>query len=142
MSIYSICIIHKTIHLFNNLNIGDSIMSKKIYVSTVRQMADVEVLFVNASLIAKAINANNAIQDIIESAKAQGSIVPRYEPGHDEEGEEIRNEYGEPVMVPVLDENQNQIIDYTSHDLSIQELAKLNTVVKNFLAELVNAFEA
>lgn len=114
---------------------------KKIYVSTVRQMADVEVLFVNASLIAKAINANNAIQDILENANAQGSIVPRYEPAHDEDGNEITNEYGELVKTPALDENQNQIIDYTCHDLSVQELAKLNTVVKDFLVELVNAFE-
>ena len=114
---------------------------KKIQVSTVRQIADVEVLFVNASLIAKAINANNAIQDILENAKAQGDIVPRYEPAHDEDGNEVRNEYGELVMVPVLDESGNQIIDYTSHDLHCGELAKLNTVVKNFLAELINAFE-
>lgn len=115
---------------------------KKIQVSTVRQMADVEVLFVNASLIAKAINANNAIQDILESAKAQGSIVPRYEPTRDENGEEVADERGCLVMAPVLDENGNQIIDYTRHDLQSYELAKLNTVVKNFLAELVSAFEA
>ena len=115
---------------------------KKIQVSTVRQTADVEVLFVNANLIAKAINANNAIQDVLETAKAQGSIVPRYEPTYDENGEEVKDERGCLVMVPVLDENGNQIIDYTCHDLQSYELAKLNTVVKNFLAELVSAFEA
>jgi hypothetical protein len=105
-------------------------------------MADVEVLFVNASLIAKAINANNAIQDIIENAKAQGSIVPRYEPAQDEDGNEVKNECGAPVMVPILDENENHVTDYSSHHLDCREVCKLNTVVKDFLAELVNAFEA
>ena len=107
---------------------------KKIQVSTVRQTADVEVLFVNASLIAKAIHANNAIQDILERAKAEGYIVPRYEAVCDDEGEIVDNK-------PVLDDKGNQVIDYTSYDLMGYEVAKVNTVVATFLKELVDAFE-
>ena len=114
---------------------------KKIQVSTVRQTADVEVLFINASLIAKAINANNAIQDIIEKAKAEGSIVPRYQPKKDETGAIIPNKFGQPIHEPVLDEKGNHVIDYTSHHLESYELAKVNTVVATFLQELVDAFD-
>ena len=108
---------------------------KKIQVSTVRQTADVEVLFINASLIAKAINANNAIQDIIEKAKACGCIVPRYENVCDDEGEVVDHK-------PVLDDKGNQVIDYTSCHLESYEVVKVNTVVATFLKELVDAFEA
>lgn len=108
---------------------------KKIHVSTVNMNSDVQVLFINASLIAKAINANNAIQDILEKAKACGCIVPRYENVCDDEGEVVDHK-------PVLDDKGNQVIDYTSCHLESYEVVKVNTVVATFLKELVDAFEA
>lgn len=119
---------------------------KKIEVSTVRQTADVEVLFINASLISKVINANNVVKHIIDSAKAQGEIVPRYEP------ETIENDNGITSFVhdsdgtiknkPVLDENGNHITDYQNHCIESDELCGLNTQVATLLQELVDAFMA
>ena len=115
---------------------------KKIQIGTVRQTADVEVLFINASLIAKAIHANDAIQNIIEYAKAMGEIVPRYQPKHDENGDYVKNEYGNTVQEPVLDENGNHVTDYSTCTLDSSTLMRINTQVATFLKELVDGFDA
>lgn len=115
---------------------------KKIQIGTVRQTADVEVVFINANLIAKAIHANDVIQNIIEYAKAEGDIVPRYQPKRDESGELVRNEYNDVIQEPILDENGNHITDYGKFTLDSDQLMRINTQVATFLKELVDAFEA
>lgn len=115
---------------------------KKIQVSTVRQTADVEVLFVNANLISKVIRASIAIENIIELAKARGCIVPRYYQEEDENGNPITDDKGIIKTTPVLDENNKQIIDYQRADVSKEDLQALNEQVMPFLKELTEAFEA
>lgn len=114
---------------------------KKIQVSTVRQTADVEVLFVNANLISKAIRASIVIENIIELAKAQGCIIPRYNQESDENGNPITDNKGIIKTTPVLDENNKQVIDYQSVDVSKEDLRDLNEQVMPFLTELTKAFE-
>jgi hypothetical protein len=117
-------------------------MKKKIEVSAVRQTADVEVIYVNANLISKAIRACIAMNSIIERMKAQGYIVPRYDAPEDENGNPITDERGIVKSTPVLDEKGNQIIDYCSGvDLNSYELRALNEDVAPFLNELNDAFE-
>lgn len=115
---------------------------KKIQIGTVRQTADVEVLFINANLIAKAIRANDAIQNIIEYAKAEGDIIPRYQPKLNENGEPVTNEHGCPINEPILDEKGNHIIDYNCLTLDRTDLMRINALVATFLKELVDAFES
>jgi hypothetical protein len=114
---------------------------KKIQVSTVRQTADVEVLFVNANLISKAIRASIAIENIIKLAKAQGCIIPRYHQENDENGNPITDDKGIIKTTPVLDENNKQIIDYQRADITEEDLYALNEQVMPFLTELTEAFE-
>jgi hypothetical protein len=117
-------------------------MKKKIEVNAVRQTADVEVIYVNANLISKAIRACIAMNNIIERVKAQGYIVPRYDTPKDENGNEITDERGVVKCTPVLDEKGNQIIDYCGGiDLDSHELRALNEDVAPFLNELNDAFE-
>lgn len=115
---------------------------KKIQVSTVRQTADVEVLFVNANLISKVIRASIAIENIIELAKDQGCIIPRYYQEEDENGNPLTDDKGIIKTTPVLDENNKQIIDYSQVDISKEDLRALNEQVMPLLKELTEAFEA
>lgn len=114
---------------------------KKIKVSTVQQQADVQVIFVDASLISKALRAQIALERIIEMLKAEGCIIPRYDTITDDEGNPECDERGVVKATPSLDENGKQIIDYTGIKLSADELAVLNETVFPFLTELTNAFE-
>lgn len=115
---------------------------KKIQIGTVRQTADVEVVFINANLIAKAIHANDAIQNIIECAKAEGDIIPRYQPKLNEVDEPVTDERGCIINEPVLDDKGNHITDYCKFTLDSNDLMRINTQVATFLKELVDAFEA
>ena len=139
MSIYSICIIHKTIRLFNQ-NIGDFIM-KKIQVSTVRQIADVEVLFVNASLIAKALRAQMAASKIAKHMEDNRNVYPVMEPEVDQEGNPIVDENGYVKEHPMLDEKGNQVWYYGNHRLDAIDVEDFYKNVAPFLKELVDAFE-
>lgn len=114
---------------------------KKIQVSTITKNAEVEVLFVNANLISKAIRASIAVNDIIERAKAEGCIIPRYDASMDENGNPVCDDRGVVKTTPILDEKGKQIIDYTRTEVSGVELQMLNEVVDTFLTELTEAFE-
>lgn len=114
---------------------------KKIQVSTITKNAEVEVLFVNANLISKAIRASIAVNAIIERATAEGCIIPRYDAPMDNNGNPIVNDKGIVETTPVLDEKGKQIIDYSSTKVSAIELQKLSEEVNSFLTELTEAFE-
>ena len=115
---------------------------KKIQVSTITKNAEVEVLFVNANLISKAIRASIAVNEIIENAKAEGCIVPRYDADIDENGNPVCYDRGVVKTTPVLDAKGKHIIDYSSTKVSAIELQKLNEEVNSFLTELTEAFDA
>lgn len=114
---------------------------KKIKVSTVQKQADVQVIFVDASLISKALRAQIALERIIEMWKNEGCIAPRYETPMNDNGIPERDEHGDVKYVPSLDENGKQIIDYTGAKLTGDEVAVLNENVFAFLTELTNAFD-
>ena len=114
---------------------------KKIKVSTIPQQAEVQVIFVDANLISKALRAQIALESIIEMLKADGCIIPRYDTPMDDNGNPERDERGVIKCTPSLDENGKQIIDYTAIKLCAGDLAILNETVFPFLTELTNAFD-
>jgi len=114
---------------------------KKIQVSTVRQTADVEVIFINASFISKVINAANAIEMLIDASERCNSIHRLYKPETDEYGKEVTNEEGLVKTVPVLDENGKQIVEYNEAYICPNTLQELDERVKPFLRELRKALE-
>lgn len=114
---------------------------KKIYVSTVRQMADVEVLFVNASLIAKALRAQMATEKIAKRMEDNRDVYPVMEPDVDQEGNNITDENGCIKEHPALDEKGNQVWYYSMHRLDAVDVENFYKNVAPFLKELVDAFE-
>lgn len=116
-------------------------MKKKIQLSTVRQEADVEVVFVNAAFISKVINADNAIQGIVNGALRYGAITPVNEPEVDENGNEVTDANGCLVFKPVLNSDGNQKVEYNSFNITKEELVDLNETVLPFLTELRKALE-
>ena len=107
---------------------------KKIVVSTVRQTADVEVVFVNANLISKVIKAQNALNRMLD-----GTRTPCVQ--HDADGNDVVDENGKPVYEK--DENGNIIYDYGYRGIREQrDIEDLHEKVKSLIDELVNAFEA
>ena len=117
-------------------------MSKKIKVSTVNMNSDVQVLFINANLISKSIKSDIALNNLIETLKAQGCIVPRYEPELDENGEPKVDKDGCAIEHEVIDEKTGkQIIDYCSCRLNADDIAVLYETIAPFLKELVDAFD-
>lgn len=107
---------------------------KQIQVSTVRQTADVEVVFVNANLISKVIKAQNALDRMLDGTRTP--CVQR-----DEEGNEATDENGKPVYAK--DENGNIIYEYGYRGIREQrDIADLHEKVKSLIDELVNAFDA
>lgn len=115
---------------------------KKIQISTVELKSDVQVIFVNANLISKAIKSDIALNDLIETAKAHGCIIPRYETEVDENGEPKVDERGCLINHPVIDETTGeQVIDYCSWRMDNDDLRTLCEKVAPFLKELVDAFD-
>jgi len=115
-------------------------MSKKIKVSTVKQMADVEVLFINSNLISKAIRASIAAQNILQQLGS--AIQPLEEPKLDENGKEVVDENCNVVMVPVVDKNNHVMHKYSWANLSDFAIEDFHKNVVPFIQELVEAFEA
>ena len=112
---------------------------KQIKVSTVRQEADVEVLFINSNLISKAIRASIAAQNI--RAKMGSSILQLEEPKLDEDGNEVTDENGNVVMVPVVDEHNYVKHKYNYASLDPETVEDFHKNLLPFIQELVNAFE-
>ena len=107
---------------------------KKIQVSTVRQTADVEVVFINANLISKVIKAQSALDRMLN-----GTRIPVIK--QDENGEEVLDENGKPVQEN--DENGNPMYEYIYPGVcETRDIADLHEKVKSLIDELVDAFEA
>lgn len=107
---------------------------KQIVVSTVRQTADVEVVFVNANLISKVIKAQSALDRMLDGTR--NPIVK-----HNEEGEEILDANGKPVFE--TDDKGNIIYEYGYRGIrEARDIADLHEKVKSLIDELVNAFDA
>ena len=93
---------------------------KKIQITTVKQTCDVQVIGINAYLIAKAIKAQIAVENAVEEAK-------RTKTKYNEETKQYED---------VLDKNGNKVIEYNSIKGRI-----IAEKVLPFLNELVEAFE-
>ncbi len=107
---------------------------KQIEVSTVRQTADVEVVFVNANLISKVIKAQNALDRMLE-----GTREPCFRTN--EEGEQILDENNKPIQAKT--EDGKLVYQYNYRGIREQrDLEDLHEKVKSLIDELVNAFEA
>lgn len=115
---------------------------KKIHVSTVEQTASVEVIYVNATLIAKALRAQMAAEKIADRMVRNGDAQPVMGPELNENGEPKVDENGCMVEKPVLDEKGNQVWRYQCHRLDDEEVENFYKNVAPFLKELVDAFEA
>lgn len=106
---------------------------KKIQVSTVRQEADVEVIYVNAHLIRKAIQAKLTLDAMLDGTKHEVFET-------DNEGDTVRDENGKEVQK--RDENGNLVWSYDYYPLRNNECARdLNEIVKSFIDELTDALE-
>lgn len=107
---------------------------KQIQVSTVRQEADVEVVFINANLISKVIKAQSALDRMLE-----GTRTPIF--AQNEEGENVLDKNGKPVQL--TDDNGKLVYDYNYRGIREQkDIADLHEKVKALIDELVNAFDA
>ena len=105
---------------------------KKIQVSTVRQEAEVEVIFVNSHLINKAIRAQIALDSALADTR-----TPRIM--RDDNGNEALDENGKPVQDK--DENGNLLYDYSYRGIRDErDIAALHETVKSFIDELTSAF--
>lgn len=111
---------------------------KKIQVSTVKQMADVEVIFVNSNIISKAIRASIAAKSIMDKmCEYNNAICPVLK--KDDEGGEVVDENGKPVQE--LDENENPMFSYNYFRMDATFVEQFHKHVAPFIEELVNAFE-
>lgn len=114
---------------------------KKIQVSTINMQSDVQVIFINASLIAKALRAQMAASKIAEHMERNRDVYPVMEPELNEIGEPKVNEKGCAIEKPVLDEKGNQVWNYSMHRLDGCDVENFYKNVAPFLEELVDAFE-
>lgn len=114
---------------------------KKIQVSTVEQTASVEVIYVNATLIAKALRAQMAAEKIAANMEANRNVYPVTHTRVDENGEAVLNEKGFAIEDPELDEKGNQVWYYGNHRLDASDVENFYKNVAPFLKELVDAFE-
>lgn len=111
---------------------------KKIQISTEKKLSDVQVIFLNAYFIAKALRAQIALESILNVLKESHIIIECYDIKRDEDGKEMCDEYGKPVM-------EFKGFTYeskgTTIELPIETIITLNENINGFLKELTNAFE-
>lgn len=113
-------------------------MSKKIKVSTVKQMADIEVLFINSNLISKAIRASIAAKAILDKMREYNTAIVQVIK-RDDEGGEVLDENGKPI--PELDENGNPIFNYSYFKMDAVFVEQFHKHIAPFIEELTTAFE-
>lgn len=106
---------------------------KKVKVSTVRQLSDVEVIYINSSLIYKVIRACDVIQNIINTASMQGCINPQFELVHDDDGVVTGKK-------PVLDDTGSHVVEYRDVHICSEDLRAMAERVEPILNELTEAF--
>jgi hypothetical protein len=97
----------------------------KIQVSTVTKQANVQVIELNAYTITKIVKAQIRLKDALKNAEHKKR-----------EYKVVDDETGEKAWVNVLDENGNEIVEYSNVDGSM-----LNNEVMPLLQELVDALE-
>lgn len=108
---------------------------KKIQVSTVRQTADVEVVFINANLISKVIKAQSALDRMLDGTRTP--VIKH----RDDNDEEVLDENGKPVFE--TDDAGNILYSYSYRGIKEErDIADLHEKVKSLIDELVDAFEA
>ena len=106
---------------------------KKIQVSTVKQTADVEVIFVNSNLISKAIKSLIAIEEVDDVIKSKALRI--------DEVPELDND-GKPVVEGLTGEVKTKTIEsYDQTYIDGEMLGRIHNVVLPFIKELTNAFE-
>lgn len=106
---------------------------KKIQVSTVNMQSDVQVIFINAGLISKAIRAKVALDTMLAGTKSKVFET-------DEDGNPITDENGKEIQK--RDENGNLVWAYNYYPLRNDEtVEKLHEIVKAFVDELTDAFD-
>ena len=103
--------------------------NKQIQVSSVKQMADVEVIFVNASIISKAIRSSITAHNALDKCVSEEPILKS-----DDNGAPVM-ENGEPVVVGT---NKS----YSRYNLREDDLRTLYENVLPFIDELCKAFES
>lgn len=106
---------------------------KKIQVSTVKQTADVEVIYVNSNLIAKAIKSLIALKELDEQIVHE-SLRKESLPCIDEEGRPITDEAT--GTVKTMTEEHYDTIGIGGHALKA-----IHEIVMPFVKELTDAFE-
>lgn len=114
---------------------------KKIHVSTVNMNSDVQVLFINASLITKALRAQMAASKIATKMENNSDVYPKTETEVDQNGNPIIDEKGYEKQRPVLDEKGNQVWYYGVHRLDSANVEDFYKNVAPFLKELIDAFD-
>lgn len=106
---------------------------KKIQVSTVKQTADVEVIYVNSNLISKAIKSLVALEKLDNDIEYQARRM--------DEVPEVDNE-GKSVVDGLTGEVKTKEIErYDSLYIDGPTLERIHKIVVPFLKELTNAFE-
>lgn len=115
-------------------------MPKKIQLSTVHQEAEVEIIYVNANLICKVINAHNAMTNIVRGAEKYDIKKPTHT-AMNENGEPCLDENGYEIQERDVDENGKPVVIYSTHKLDPDEVKDLAEVVLPFLRELRTALE-
>lgn len=106
---------------------------KKIQVSTVKQTADVEVIYVNSNLISKAIKSLVALEKLDDDIECQSLRI--------DEVPEVDAE-GKPVVDGLTGEVKTEKVEhYDSLHINGQTLSRIHKIVVPFLKELTNAFE-
>lgn len=106
---------------------------KKIQVSTVKQTADVEVIYVNSNLISKAIKSLVALEELdstIERDSMRIDTIP-----------EVDAE-GKPVVDGLTGEVKTKEVErYDSLYIDGPTLERIHKIVVPFIKELTDAFE-
>ena len=105
---------------------------KKIQISTVQKQAEVQVINVNASIIARTIRAEVALKNALRECRKE-----MYE--NDEKGNVIVDEDGKPIVAK--DQNGNIIYKYNPYAMDLDELKNIYEIVLPFIEELAKAFE-
>lgn len=105
-------------------------MAKTIQISTVKHLADVEVIYVNARLISKAILSSVAIHRILDKSTV---VSPVFET--DDEGQPVKDE--KTGMNVITGEKKS----YEIYNVDSNDIKDLDETVASFIDELCKAFE-
>lgn len=106
---------------------------KKIQVSTVKQTADVEIIYVNSNLISKAIKSLVALEELDNTIEHESRRVEEV-PEVDSEGKSIVDDATGMVKT-------KKVESYDSLYIDGQMLSRIHKTVVPFIKELTDAFE-